>query len=144
MFLTDPNAEIKVPKFPGVNESVWSWIRLGVYAPYYLVQIKVTEGSGDDAMSMGEHFLLSEVSQLQDLVRQQDSHHKIISVSMLIPHYMLNSTDDHFSFGQISEIWGCKETGAKHYVLANGEQLDFSLNDEKPDFKLLFKMIPEE
>lgn len=139
MFLTDPSAAIPTPKFPGSNEQLWSWIRLGIFAPYYLVHIEITEGKGHEAISFGHHLMMSEVTQIQDLVNQQDDSLKIKNVSILIPGYMRGDQDD-YTLGRISEIWGCSNTGARRFLLETGEELYFGVNDEKPGFELLFKI----
>jgi hypothetical protein len=141
MFLTDDSAEIPTPILYGADEQerMWSWVRLGIYAPYYLVQITVAEGKEHGASSFRQNIILSEVTQLQDLVRQQNDYLKIVNVSILIPDYMRSDQDD-YTLGRISEIWGCSNTGARRFLLKTGEELHFTLNDEKPDFKLLFKI----
>lgn len=138
MFHTEPQAELKIPDLFGTQEKTWAWIKFGANLPYFLATVSRRFVEDGEEIGFRETLLLGDERQILALQESQGDDMKLSQVSMLIPDYMRDTVD--YTIGILKEIWGCKETGARSYVLSTGEKLSFNFGGDPSSMELLISI----
>lgn len=119
MFYTPSIAEVPIPQSLSQGDRMWSWIKLGLCEPYFLVTVLLIERQDNLKLQHTEHLWFSSVPQLLELKNSECDELLIKQISVLLPGY-LNGTDE-FSLERLHEIWQDEETGNFEYLLENGK-----------------------
>lgn len=90
-------------------------------------------------MLIKRHFFLSNVSDITELAREDETDARLIDVSLLIPENI--SRDNGYQFGHINEIWA-NEHRRDGYMLmmADGNRISFPENTQQNKMKLILKL----
>lgn len=138
MFHTEPQAELQIPDIFGTQEKTWAWVKFGANLPYFLATVSRRIVEDSEEIGFRETILLGDERQILALKESEGEHMKLSHVSMLIPDYMRDTSD--YTIGILKEIWGCKETGARSYVLSTGEKLSFNFGGYPSSMELLISI----
>ena len=138
MFHTDPQAELKIPNLFGTQEKSWAWVKFGANLPYFLATVSRRIVEDGEEIGFRETILLGDERQLQALKESQNEQMKLTQVSMLIPDYMRDTAN--YTMGILKEIWGCKKTGARSYVLTTGEKLSYTPGEDHSSMELMISL----
>jgi hypothetical protein len=126
MFYTSPAAFVPTSKLFGSDASKkWRWIEFGLYMPYFLVTLRISDGDSE----IDQHLMFGQIQDLMAHAVLVSDNAVIIEIGLLSPGYM-NGTDNYL-LGKLKEVWISKQQSLNLvFVMTDGQKLQFPPDEE--------------
>jgi len=119
MFRTYPESEMPIPIALAANgERSWHWIELPLCITYFIVTVRVKDGS----QSFHRTLMFSDINSVLQVSREANEGYELERVDVLIPTYLHSGTG--YKLSQIIEVWESNDDyRARSFVLGDGSTI---------------------